>query len=256
MLPCYKEKPMSPVEYIEPYSELASAYDYILQGVDYQGWYRYIREVMLRYVPEPKLILELGCGTGRFGAKFSADNYTVFGMDVSLDMVRVAKARAFKNFRVFCGDITCFSLAKTPDFIFAVHDTMNYFLDLKEVQGAIASVRSVMSDETIFMFDVTTEYNMQANFHGQTMIFDVRGRDVEWSNRYDPAEKHMVSTLRFYNHDGTCLEENHHQRIYTVKEIKEVLRRERMEILGIFGDYTFEAPQPETVMINFIVRKK
>ncbi len=247
---------MNPIEYIEPYSDLATAYDYILQGVDYQGWYHYIKELMYKYVDNPRLILELGCGTGRFGAKFSAENYNIYGMDLSLDMVRVAKTRAFKSFRVFCGDIAQFSLAKTPDFIFAVHDTMNYFLQLKEVQGAIRSVRHVMGDETIFMFDVTTEYNMLYNFDGKTTTYDVRGRDVEWTNRYDPKEKFMVSTLRFFGDDGTCREENHFQRIYTVKEIKEVLRRERMEILGIFGDFTFEEPKKDTVMINFVVRKQ
>ncbi len=247
---------MSPIKYIDPYSDLAPAYDFILQGVDYQGWYTYIRKVMHEYVEDPALILELGCGTGRFGAKFSADNYTIYGMDLSLDMVRVAKTRAFRNFRVFCGDISRFSLAKTPDFIFAVHDTMNYFLEMKEVQAAIGSVRQVMGDETIFMFDVTTEYNMQKNFDAQTTCYDVRGQDVEWTNHYDPKEKLMVSTLRFFNNDGTCREENHFQRIYTIKEITEVLRRSRMEILGIFGDFTFDAPVEETVMINFIVRKK
>jgi len=247
---------MSPVEYIDPYSELAPAYDYILQGVDYQGWYAYIKKVMHRYVEKPRLVIELGCGTGRFGAKFSADNYTIYGMDLSLDMVRVAKARAFKNFRAFCGDIRQFSLAQTPDFIFAVHDTMNYFLDMKDVQKAIRMVRENMGDDTVFMFDITTEYNMQRNFHGQTTGYEVRGRKVEWANRYDPGERLMVSTLRFFNNDGTCREENHYQRIFTVSEIKEALRRERMEILALTGDFTFEEPVDETVMINFIVRKK
>ena len=247
---------MSTVEYIDAYSELAPAYDYILQGVDYQGWYTYIKKVMHQYVPDPEMILELGCGTGRFGAKFSADNYTIYGMDLSLDMVRVARTRAFRNFRAFCGDIRQFSLKRSPDFIFAVHDTMNYFLEMKDLQRGIRSVRENMKDDTIFMFDITTEYNMQKNFDGQTTAYEVRGKQVEWANRYDPVNRLMVSTLRFFRDDGTCCEENHYQRIFTVSEIKEVLRRERMEILAIIGDFTFNEPVEDTVMINFIVRKK
>ena len=62
-------------------------------------------------------IILLGCGTGKFGSKFSNDNYMIYGLDLSLDMLLVAKARAFKNFRLICSDMRNFTLAKPVDFI-------------------------------------------------------------------------------------------------------------------------------------------
>src|SRR5271157_2830478 len=112
----------------EPYTRIAPYYDTILRYVDYQEWYEYIKTIMLTCVAKPDLIVELGCGTGRFGAKFSNDNFTIFGIDRCLEMLRVAKTRAFFNFRMFCADIRHFTLSKKADFIFAVHDTMNYQL--------------------------------------------------------------------------------------------------------------------------------
>ena len=92
---------------VEAYSEIAEVYDYLLQHVDYERWYLYLRSLMFRYMSDPQTILELGCGTGRFGSKFSRDDFTIYGMDKSLDMLRVAKMRAYKGFRIFCGGASC-----------------------------------------------------------------------------------------------------------------------------------------------------
>ena len=239
----------------EPYTDLALAYDYILRHVDYQGWYDYIKKVMHRYCPvkEP-FVVELGCGTGRFGAKFSADNYEIVGIDRSVEMLRVAKSRAFKNFRIFCGDIANLAMKRRGDFIFSVHDTMNYFTTPEELAEAIASVKATMHRDSIFMFDITTAYNIEANFHEVTNCYEVRGRTVEWTNRFHYRKKEVISTLRFYNDDGTYTEENHFQRIYSVGRVKKILKKQGLEVLAIYGDYTFEAPKSDTVMINFITR--
>ena len=244
------------ISYSDPYSRLATAYDKILEHVDYQEWYNYIRAIMTRYVEEPKTVVELGCGTGRFGAKFSADGYMIYGVDRSIDMLCVAKARAFKNFRLICSDIMDFALARPVDFIFAVHDTMNYLMKKSDVRRALRCVRGVMHSGSIFMFDITTEYNIENNFNGVTNTYEIRGNTVEWGNRFDRRRRIVQSTLRFHNGDGTMEEENHFQRIYTVDEIKSLLKKEKFELLGVFSDYSFKKPAHDTVMINFVTRIK
>jgi len=62
---------------MEPYTDLALSYDHILRHVDYDQWYRYLRSIMFQYIEYPEWILELGCGTGKFGAMFSRDDFPV-----------------------------------------------------------------------------------------------------------------------------------------------------------------------------------
>ena len=245
---------MEPVYHTEPYTDLAEAYDYILRHVDYQEWYQYIRKVMERFTVDAKKVVELGCGTGRFGAKFSTDGFEIYGVDKSLEMLRVAKARAFKNFRIICADMAEFHLAKKADFIFSVHDTMNYFINKSDVRRVFSCVRNIMHEDSVFMFDITTEYNIESNFHDVTNTYEIRGRSVEWTNEFNRRRRMVLSTLRFFNRDGTAGVENHIQRIYSIGEIKKLLKKEGFEVLGIFGDYSFMPPSGTTVMINFVTR--
>ena len=236
-----------------PYTDIAPLYDSLLRHVDYQEWYEYIVRIMKRHVKEPKAILELGCGTGRFGAKFSNDGYTIFGMDRSMEMLRVARTRAFFNFRILCGDITRFSLVGKMDFIFSVHDTMNYLLEDADINRVCRCAREALSPPGAFMFDITTEYNIRKNFNGKTTRYQIRDCAVNWSNRYDEDKKLVYSTLDITRR-GKSSTEVHVQRIYTVEEMERLVEDGGLAIVGIFGDYTLKPPRDDTIMVNFITR--
>lgn len=239
---------------MKPYTDIAPVYDSLLRHVDYQEWYEYILSIMKKHVLHPRLILELGCGTGRFGSKFSNDGYTIYGIDNSLDMLRVAKTRAFLNFRIFCADITRFYISKKIDFIFSVHDTMNYLLDTTDILNMFQCVKEIMHQSSIFMFDITTEHNILKNFDGKTSHFRFRNSSVQWSNNYDAQKKLIYSNLHFSRAGKTTVEE-HVQRIYPINEITRLAIESGLEVLGVHGDYTFESPHDESIMINFITRK-
>ncbi|OHD67940.1 MAG: hypothetical protein A2W19_06745 [Spirochaetes bacterium RBG_16_49_21] len=238
----------------EPYTDIAPFYDSLLRHVDYQEWYEYIVSLMKRYIERPNYILELGCGTGRFGSKFSNDGYAVFGIDKSLDMLRVAKNRAFFNFRILCADMTNFHVAKKIDFIFSVHDTINYLLADADIRKMLCCARDAMHAASVFMFDVTTEHNIYKNFDGKTAKYQIQDSSVEWSNSYDPARKMVSSRITIERREKISVEE-HVQRIYSVDEIKRLLSESGFSLLGIFGDYTFLPPGDDTVMINFVARR-
>jgi len=240
----------------DPYTGIAEAYDYILRHVDYQQWYEFILSIMMRYCGKPENILELGCGTGKFGAKFSADDYRIVGIDRSMDMLKIARTRSFRNFRIICSDIRNFVLKRNFDFIFCVHDTMNYQLSGEDVRAVFRSVKNVMHNGSIFMFDITTEHNIERFFNNKTSMYKTRGLHVEWSNSYDREKKLVISKFITTNREGTEFREEHIQKIYTVDEISGMLADEGFDILQVCSDYTFDPPSAGTVMINFITEKK
>ncbi len=240
----------------EPYSGIAEAYDYMLRHVDYEQWYQYIKNIMTRYVDNPETVLELGCGTGKFGAKFSSDNYKIYGIDKSLNMLRVSKTRAFRSFRIICADIRNFYLKVKFDFIFSVHDTMNYQLTDGDVRKVFSSVKEVMHEKSVFMFDITTEHNINRFFDNKTSFYKTRGMNIMWSNTYDRDKKHIISMFNIRYSDGRIFNEEHVQKIYTRNEIEIILVEEGFEILNVLSDYTYEAPSDQTIMINFIVKKR
>jgi SAM-dependent methyltransferase len=238
---------------LNPYTIFPSVYDYILKHIDYERWYIYIRSLMLRYVDNPETLLELGCGTGKFGAKFSRDNFQIFGMDNSIEMLKIARIRAYKNFRIFCADMKDFSLLKKFDFIFSVHDTINYFLNIEDLSKVLRSVKKIMHKDSIFMFDITTEYNIKKYFYNNKNDYSVMGKDIEWANEYD-ADNKLIYSLLTFKHNSFVDTEMHVQRIYSVDEIKNLLKRENFEIVDIFSDYSFDPVKEDSVMINFVTK--
>lgn len=238
-----------------PYTDIAPLYDSLLRHVDYQEWYEHIVRLMKLHVNDPRNILELGCGTGRFGAKFSNDGYTIYGMDRSLEMLRIARTRAFFNFRIFCGDITRFSLAEKMDFIFSVHDTMNYLLEDDDIIRVFRCAREALAPSGVFLFDITTEHNINKNFHGKTSRYQIRDWAVNWGNRYDDEKKLVYSTLEISSR-GKSSTETHVQRIYAVDEIQRLVEDGGLSVIGIFGDYTMKPPGNDTIMVNFITRSR
>ena len=240
----------------EPYTGIAETYDYMLRHVDYEQWYQFIKSVMHEYVKNPVTVLELGCGTGKFGTKFSSDNYQILGIDKSFNMLQVAKTRSFKNFRIICADIRNFYLKKKFDFIFSVHDTINYQLTDNEIKDILKSTKNAMHSGSIFMFDITTEYNIENNFNNKTAFYKNRGINVEWSNKYDREKKYVISSFKMRHDNGKAYSEEHVQRIYSIDEIKSILKNEGFKILHICGDYTYNSPGADTVMVNFITKKR
>jgi len=205
-------------------------------------------------IENPETILELGCGTGKFGAKFSADNYRIYGVDISLNMLRVAKTRAFRSFRIICADIRNFYFKSKFDFIFSVHDTMNYQLTHDEVRSVLRSTKRVMHENSIFMFDITTEHNIDRFFNNKTSFYKTRGMNIEWSNVYDREKKHIISNFTINRKNGVIFKEEHIQRIYSQDEIETILNEEGFDIIEVCSDYTYNPPSDETIMINFIVK--
>lgn len=241
---------------MEPYTVFAPLYDSILGHVDYDQWYRYIHTLLTRYIETPRYILELGCGTGKFGAKFSRDGIPVFGMDRSLPMLQVAKSRAYRHFSVFCGDMTRFHLSRKFDFIFSVHDTMNYFTEPSDLRKVFHSTREIMADNGVFMFDITTDHNIRRFFDGKSSQYNVRGTRVEWHNYYEKRKRIIYSTLIFTGRDDAVSTERHIQKIYTVSEIKALAGKEGLKVVDVFGDYSLLPPVKNSVMINIITMKE
>lgn len=243
------------------YTEFAGFYDKLMEAVDYASWYRYIKDTFHFFCqskeqPKNLSILELGCGTGRISLDFVRAGYQVWHLDRSMAMLRELQRKSPKESRVICADIRNFCLRRQFDFIYAVHDTVNYLLEEEELVQMLRAVRPHLAPGAIFLFDITSEYNILKNFDQQEEEIEWQGNRVLWSNEYDWIQHIVTSKLRFYRvGEGAAAsmvtEELHRQKIYSQKRLQELLLSEGWKILGIFGDYTRNRASASSIMINF-----
>jgi ubiquinone/menaquinone biosynthesis C-methylase UbiE len=106
------------------------------------------------------------------------------------------------------------------------------------------------------MFDITTEYNIERYFNNKTSFYKTRGVNIEWTNKYDREKKYVISSFKIRHSNGKAYNEEHIQRIYSQGEIESMLKSEGFEILHICSDYTYNSPSSDTIMINFITKKR
>ena len=104
----------------ELYKKFAEVYDSLLdQQRFYDGYYRFILKILGKLKFSPKSVLDLACGTGKLAEVFLRKGYTIEGLDLSKEMLRIARKRGLK---VHAGNMTEFNLRKKFDLALCTFD--------------------------------------------------------------------------------------------------------------------------------------
>lgn len=69
-------------------------YDLLYRDKNYNSEVEYIDEIIRAYSDNAKNILDIGCGTGRHAELLCEKKYTIHGIDLSKEMLRIAEKRA------------------------------------------------------------------------------------------------------------------------------------------------------------------
>jgi len=79
----------------QPYTGLAQIYDQLLSGVDYEEWADYLEDIFRKFQVHPlEKIVDLACGTGNSTLPWAQRGFTVWGVDISPEMLQWAREKA------------------------------------------------------------------------------------------------------------------------------------------------------------------
>ena len=79
------------------FKEYAKYYDFFNSEKDYKSECFYVDSIIKRFNPRTKTILDIGCGTGLHDFELANLNYEVTGIDISKEMIEIAKIEAIKR---------------------------------------------------------------------------------------------------------------------------------------------------------------
>ena len=79
------------------YEKFAYLYDELMKDVPYEEWVQFINKQARTYGIEGKKILDLACGTGELSIRLAEEGYEVTGVDLSAEMLAVAREKAERN---------------------------------------------------------------------------------------------------------------------------------------------------------------
>ncbi len=211
---------------MEAYTGFASVYDIFMDNVPYDEWCVYLTELMREYGVTEGLVAELGCGTGSMTRRLAAAGYDMIGIDLSEDMLDVARSYEADSYEISCEDneetelpdeeleaddaeedfrqesvggsvvprimylnqdMREFELYGTVAAVVSLCDSLNYITEEADLCEVFRLVNNYLDPGGLFLFDMNTIHKYR-DVIGETTIAENR-EDCSfiWDNAYDEA---------------------------------------------------------------------
>lgn len=244
------------------YSEFAWVYDALMQDADYAARSRYLLSLFERFDRKPTLLLDLACGTGGFSNEMSAQGISVIGVDISPEMLSVARessAEQGQDILYLCQDASELDLYGTVDGAICCLDSLNHITDYEKFKAAIARVSLFLEPGRLFIFDMNTAYKHECVLGNRTIVKETDEVFCVWQNEYKREERVTEISLDFFQEEDGAYYRSSEQfceRAYTDDEIATAISEAGLDLVAVFEEMTDTAPTDTTERAVYITRKR
>jgi SAM-dependent methyltransferase len=121
-----------------PFTVSADVYDIIYQHLPYDEQAARIVTRVRALLPTARSLLEVGCGTGQFLARFHAE-FSVEGLDISEQMLAVAATRV-PDLPLHCTDMRSFQLGRQFDVVACLFSSIGYMTSPSDLRAAVSTM--------------------------------------------------------------------------------------------------------------------
>ncbi|MFS1663248.1 class I SAM-dependent DNA methyltransferase [Streptococcus sp. zg-JUN1979] len=241
------------------YASFAAVYDAIMDHALYDEWTAF----SLRHFPKgKKRLLELACGTGIQSVRFAQAGYDVTGLDLSADMLAIAKARAQKAGQPISfveGNMLHLADIGEYELVTCYSDSLCYMEDEVAVGDVFSQVYSVLKEDGVFIFDVHSTYQTDEVFPGYAYHENAEDFAMVWDSYQDEAPHSVVHELTFFlkEEDGRFSrhDEIHEERTYELLTYDVLLEQAGFRHVEVYADFTDEAPKEDSRRWFFVAKK-
>lgn len=250
------------------YAAISSVYDIFNADVDYVQWADFAEAVFDRFLPQrPQLVLDLACGTGVLTAQLAARGYDMTGVDLSPDMLSVARSNCPQNTLLLCQDMTSFELYGTVGAVVCSLDSLNHLTRKEQLNKCLRLVHNYLDPDGLFLFDVNSPARFEREYGQNSYQYDADledGRNVfcNWQNDYRPASRICRFGITVFTETmpgSGCYsrqDEEWSERCYTREELTLALTAAGFEICGVWGATSMRPPRKTDSKLYFAARAK
>lgn len=239
------------------HKEFAEIYDVFMKHVDYKNWYKFLRS----YIKNKGEVLDLGCGTGEFIYRFLKDGFSVKGVDISEDMLRISKKKIESknlknnNYELIKEDIVNYENNSEADYIICNFDTVNYLKNEKEFEKFLEKSNKNLKKDGYLIFDIVTEEIFDEIFENGIFLDEEPEYTSIWRYEQLSEKKYFVEIDLFIRQDKNDnlfrkYNEQHNKFIYKPEWVVEIAREKGFEIFD-----TAKNPEFGESRIFFVFKK-
>ena len=230
----------------KPFVRLAEIYDELMEEEFYRRMVGYLERVFERYSIRPGRALDLACGTGRFSIYLAKKGWAVTGLDISGQMLSVARRRtkdAGLNIKFIRGDMVNLKADEGYDLATCFYDSINYILDETKLSKFFKRVKKALSPAGYFVFDINTLRGLRDYWDTNLRRRIFPSGESLWMTRWD--EDTNINTLKVTasfkgkNCSFKRLTEVHRERGYPNETVADLLEKAGFRSVDVFECFSF-----------------
>jgi SAM-dependent methyltransferase len=254
------------------YDALSPLYDRLQDGLPVERLAVYADDLVATHGRIPRgrgdggngrrLLLDLGCGTGRFARAMAALDYDVVGIDASGGMLRQAmeaEAADPAGILYLQQDICDFELFGTVDAICCLTDTINHITARPALRRCLRLCHHYLNPGGALVFDIATRRHFARRL-GQRVLYQVEDDAVMlWRNSFHPSRDLNTADIVLFtkNGDGTWNrgDETIRERAYGIRTMTTLLREAGFPEIRTFSAFRETTPGPSAERVFFVCTK-
>ncbi|WP_243386254.1 class I SAM-dependent DNA methyltransferase [Bacillus kexueae] len=222
------------------YQHFAYIYDELMKEAPYEEWTKYYLQMVRKFGNGGNRTLDLACGTGEMSVRFAKEGFHVTGVDLSIDMLTVAKEKmerhGYSDALFVNQDMRNLEGFDSFDYVFICCDSLNYLLEEYDIQEVFKRAYDVLAPGGLIMFDVHSLYKVESLFKGNTFAYN--GDDISyiWNCFAGEASNSVVHELTFFVQEGDVYrryDEDHEQRTFPIESYKLWLKQAGFSIVDV-----------------------
>lgn len=207
------------------HKKFSQIYDEFMNFVDYNSWYKFLKSFLKN--KNNLKVADLGCGSGKMSYLFAKDGNEVLAMDISEDMLEIAKNN-YKdtNIKFLKGDITRDKIGENFDLIMCNFDTVNYFSSLSDLKSFLENSYESLKKGGYLIFDFVEEEIFDEIFENDIFIDETDNYTCIMRHEKIRKFKHLVEIVIFAKEEEVYNKyvEKHEKIIYETEKLLEMVR--------------------------------
>ena len=167
---------------MDSYQDFAYVYDEFMDNIPYDEWHSYLHELLIENNVKSGIVVDLACGTGSMTYRLAEDGYDMIGIDLSEDMLDIARDKCNADVLLLQQDMRELDLYGTAAAMVCVCDGMNYILESDDLRKVFKKVYIFLDYNGIFIFDINSYYKITEILGNNIYSFDNDDVFYCWNN--------------------------------------------------------------------------
>ena len=246
----------------EQYAILASYYDRIMEDIDYEAWCDFYEKCFSENGIAPKKILDLACGTGSITIPLAKRGYALTGIDLSSEMLALAQEKSDNSkvrIRLSEQNIAAFQAGHGFDAVICSFDGVNYLTSARDVQSCFNCVREALSDDGVFIFDISTPYKYENILADNAFVYEYDDLFLSWQNYFNKKTGLCDFYLTFFvkneKNAWQRYDETQQQRKYLPARLEKMLQEAGLTVVKKTADIDGSPLAEDSDRCFFICKK-